>query len=221
LQDPTIELRDSSRTLVGRNDNWRTTELGGAIGEDQANEIKASTVAPTEGSEAAIIATLDPGAYTAITRGADGGVGIALVELYDLAPSASARLANISTRGQVGIGDDVLIGGIILGGTELSEVLLRAIGPSLADAGVSDTLGDPTLELHDGNGELIVINDNWKDTQRDEIEATGIPPSRDQEAAILTVLQPGNYTAIVRGVNGTFGIALVEAYALHQSNTPR
>ncbi len=216
LVDPVVELRDGLGTLIARNDNWRTTEIGGAIGGDQAGDIEGSTIAPTSEAESAFIATLDPGAYTAIVRGAAGGTGIALVEMYDLDPTSPARLANISTRGRVGTDDDVMIGGIILGGTGLSEVLLRAIGPSLSTAGVSGELLDPILELHDGNGALIVTNDDWKDIQREEIEATTLAPSNDKEAAILTALGPGNYTAIVKGVNDTTGIAVVEAYALRK-----
>jgi uncharacterized delta-60 repeat protein len=216
LVDPVVELRDGLGTLIARNDNWRTTEIGGAIGGDQVGDIEGSTIAPTSEAESAFIATLDPGAYTAIVRGAAGGTGIALVEMYDLDPTSPARLANISTRGRVGTDDDVMIGGIILGGTGLSEVLLRAIGPSLSTAGVSGELLDPILELHDGNGALIVTNDDWKDIQREEIEATTLAPSNDKEAAILTALGPGNYTAIVKGVNDTTGIAVVEAYALRK-----
>ena len=216
LADPVVELRDGVGSLIARNDNWRTTEIGGAIGGDQVGDIEGSTIAPTSEAESAFIATLDPGAYTGIVRGAAGGTGIALVEMYDLDPTSPARLANISTRGRVGTDDDVMIGGIILGGTGLSEVLLRAIGPSLSTAGVSGELLDPILELHDGNGALIVTNDDWKDIQREEIEATTLAPSNDKEAAILTALGPGNYTAIVKGVNDTTGIAVVEAYALRK-----
>jgi uncharacterized delta-60 repeat protein len=213
LLDPTLELYDS-RTLIARNNDWRVTQVGGVIGGDQREEIEQSTIAPLNAAESAIIATLDPGVYTAIVRGVNNGTGIGLVELYDLDPSATARLANISTRGRVGIGDDVIIGGITLGGTELSKVVLRAIGPSLSTAGVTDPLADPTLALHNGNGAQIVTNDDWKDIQQGEIEATGLAPSNDKEAAILAVIAPGSYTAIVRGTNNGMGIAVVEAFAL-------
>jgi uncharacterized delta-60 repeat protein len=216
LSDPVVELRDGRGTLIARNDNWRTTEIGGAINDDQVADIEGSTIAPTNDAESAFIATLDPGPYTATVRGATGGTGIALVEMYDLDASSPARLANISTRGRVGIHDDVMIGGIILGGTELSDVLLRAIGPSLSISGVSGELADPFMELHDSNGALIVINDDWKDIQRAEIEATGLAPSNDNEAAILTALRPGNYTAVVKGVDDTIGVAVVEAFALRK-----
>ncbi|MEY2497601.1 MAG: hypothetical protein QOD12_1157 [Verrucomicrobiota bacterium] len=136
--------------------------------------------------------------------------------MYDLDATSPARLANISTRGRVGLHDDVMIGGIIMGGSELSEVLLRAIGPSLTGAGVIGEIADPILELHDGNGALIVTNDDWKDIQQEEIEATALAPSNDKEAAILASLKPGNYTAIVKGVNDTTGIAVVEAFALRK-----
>lgn len=216
LLDPVVELRDGRGTLIARNDNWRTTEIGGAIGGDQVAEIEGSTIAPRHEAESAFIATLDPGPYTAIVRGAGDKTGIGLVEMYDLDASSPARLANISTRGQVGTRDDVMIGGIILGGTELSEVLLRAIGPSLSSAGVGGALADPIMGLHDGNGTLIVTNNDWKDIQRAEIEATTLAPSHDKEAAILTALSPGNYTAVVKGVNDTTGVAIVEAFALRQ-----
>jgi hypothetical protein len=125
-----------------------------------------------------------------------------------------AQALNISTRSFVQTGDDVLIGGFILSGPAPTKVIVRAIGPSLAAAGVSDALQDPILELHDGTGATVATNDNWKDTQQTEIEMTGIPPSDDRESAIVATLVPGNYTAIVRGVNDTTGVALVEVYNL-------
>jgi hypothetical protein len=128
------------------------------------------------------------------------------------------ELANISTRGKVETGDDVLIGGIIVVGSDPQKVIVRAIGPSLGDAGVVGALQDPTLELHNSNGILIASNDNWRDTQEAEIIATGVPPTSDLESAVVATLQAspsGNgYTAIVRGANGTTGVALVEVYAL-------
>ena len=151
-------------------------------------------------------------AYTAIVRGAADGTGIGVVEAYDLNQAVDSKLANISTRGFVQTGDDVLIGGIIVLGQSPLRVIVRAIGPSLPIPGV---LADPTLELHDGNGALIVANDNWRDTQEAEIIATGIPPTNDLESAIVQNLSPGNYTAIVRGSGGATGVAVVEAYALN------
>jgi len=140
-----------------------------------------------------------------------------LVEVYDLDQSAGSKLANISTRGFVDTGDNVMIGGFIAGpaDTGATNVLIRAIGPSLINAGIQDALQDPVLELHDGSGTTIATNNNWKDTQQAEIEATTIPPTDDRESAMVQTLAPGNYTAIVRGMNDTTGVGLVEVYNLN------
>lgn len=201
LADPTLELNGNG--LVVSNDNWRDT---------QETEIAASGLAPSEDLESAIIATLDPGAYTAIVRGVGGVTGVGLVETYDL-DAAAGSLANISTRGFVETGDNVLIGGFIVGGGEAS-VLVRAIGPSLTAFGVPGALQDPTLELHDGSGTALMTNDDWKETQQAEIEAQGLAPGDDRESAILALLPPGGYTAIVRGASDTTGVGLVEVYHL-------
>ena len=202
LLNPFLELHDSSGALIVSNDNWRT---------DQEQEIIATGLAPSNDNESAIVMTLDPGSYTAIVRGANGGTGIALVEVYDLDQLVDSKLANISTRGLVETGDNVLIGGFIVLGDNAANALLRAIGPSLPVAG---SLADPTLELHDSNGTTLTSNDNWRSDQESEILATGLPPANDAESAILTTLSPGSYTAIVRGANNTTGIALVEVYQL-------
>jgi len=129
--------------------------------------------------------------------------------------SANAQLANISTRGMVQMGDNVMIGGFIIRGDMPPTAVVRAIGPSLAQHGISNPLGDPTLELHDHNGTLIAYNDNWMSaSNRQAIINSGLAPSNNLESAILITLSPGNYTAIVRGAGGTTGIALVEAYVL-------
>jgi len=205
LADPTLELHDSSGGLIMSNDNWRDTQEG---------EIIATGIPPSNDLESAIVATLPAksSAYTAIVRGANNGTGIGVVEAYDLNQAVDSKLANISTRGFVQTGDDVLIGGIIVLGQSQLRVIVRAIGPSLPIPGA---LADPTLELHDGNGALIVANDNWRDTQAAEIIATGIPPTNDLESAIVRNLSPGNYTAIVRGSGGATGVAVVEAYNLN------
>ena len=150
-----------------------------------------------------------------VVRGQGGTTGVGLFEVYDLDRTANSQLANVSTRGFVDAGDNVMVGGIIIVGNDPARVLLRAIGPSLANLGVANTLSDPTIELHDGNGAAIATNDNWRTDQEAEIIATGIPPSNDQESAILRDLVPGNYTAIVRGMNNATGVALVEAYELN------
>jgi hypothetical protein len=205
LADPVLELRNSSGGLIASNDNWRS---------DQQAEIIATTIPPSNDLESAIVETLpaNGSAYTAIVRGANNGTGIGVVEAYDLNRSVDSKLANVSTRGFVQTGDNVLIGGLIVQGQHSLRVIVRAIAPSLNLAG---KLADPTLELHDGNGALIASNDNWRSDQEAEIIATFIPPSNDLESAIVRNFTAGNYTAIVRGVNGNTGVALVEAYGLN------
>lgn len=205
LADPTLTLYNSNHAVVAQNDNWRDT---------QEAEIEATGLAPHNNLESAIVATLAPGTYTAIVSGKNGGTGNALAEVYDLDSAGPSVLANLSTRGFVGTGDDVLIGGLIIAGDEPPLVVLRAIGPSLSSQGVAQPLQDPNIELHDQNGALIASNDNWKDTQPTAIKATLLAPSDNREAVIVASLVAGNYTAIVRGNNGTTGVALVEGYRL-------
>ena len=212
LADPRVSLRDSSGAAIAQNDNWRTTQIGGVITSDQAAAIEASGIAPKNDAESAMIVTLAPGRYTAIVEGAGGGT--ALVEMYDLDDNTTTRVANISTRGDVATGDNVLICGAILGGPHPTEVLVRALGPSLIDSGVTGALQDPTLTLHNANGFLVGSNQDWKDNEQQYIRSTGAEPPDDREAAIVSVLYPGNYTAVVRGKNNTTGIALVEFYSL-------
>jgi hypothetical protein len=150
-------------------------------------------------------------AYTVVLRGAPGAAGVGVVEIYDLDRTVGSELANISSRGSVATGENVLIGGFIVGGTEAQKVIVRAIGPSLSLAG---KLADPELELYDGNGMLLQSNDNWRRDQEAEIIATLLPPTDDNESAIVRTLGQGAYTAIVRGRDGTTGVALVEVYAL-------
>lgn len=206
LADPILELHEPGNIVV-TNDNWKTT---------QQAAIQAAGIAPKNDRESAIVATLAPGSYTAIVRGKNNGIGVGLVEAYDLDQAAASQLGNISTRGFVDTGDNVMIGGIIVGptGAPSGKMLIRAIGPSLASFGIAGPLADPTLELHNGNGVLTASNDNWKTSQQALIQATGIPPTNDKESAILATLAPGNYTAIVRGKNNTTGVALVEVYSL-------
>ena len=207
LEDPVLELHLPDGTIM-TNDDWRS---------DQETEIEATGIAPTDDRESAIIATLEPGPYTAILRGKDGGVGIAMVEAYDLElPDLSRNeLANISTRGFVDEAEDnCMIGGFIIDPVQSARILVRAIGPTLANASipVPNPLQDPVLELHDGQGNVIGSNDDWADTAESEISATGIAPQDPRESAILANLMGGGYTAIVRGKEGTVGVALVEVY---------
>jgi len=206
LSDPILELRDSSGGLIRANDNWRS---------DQEAEIIASGIPPSNDSESAMVETLpaNGSAYTAIVRGANNGTGVGLVEVYDQDQSLNSNLANISTRGLVQTDDDAMIAGTIILGQPSLRILVRAIGPSLP---VEGKLADPTLELRDGNGALIRANDNWRSDQEAEIIATTIPPTNDLESALVETL-PANsaaYTAIVRGSNGTTGVALIEIYGL-------
>jgi len=207
LANPTLELRSSSGALLDQNDDWKLSPNKQAIID--------SGIPPTDDLESAIVATLpaNGAAYTAIVRGVNNGTGIGLVEAYDLDTSANSKLANISTRGLVQTGDNVLIAGTIVVGQSSQKVIVLAIGPSLSIAG---KLADPTLELRDGNGGLLEANDNWVDSPNKQaiIDST-IPPTNDAESAIVRTLSPANYTAIVRGVNNTTGIAVVEVYALN------
>ena len=209
LSDPTLELHQGSMTLT-TNDNWKTRPDG----TSQQADIEATTIPPTNDSESAILAMLSPGAYTAILSGKNGGEGVGLVEVYDLGQGANSRPANISTRGFVDTGDNVMIGGFILSAGS-AEVIVRAIGPSLTSFGVAGALQDPTLELHDANGVLIQSNDNWRSDQEAEIIATNLPPSNDSESAIVLTLTSGAYTAIVRGKDDTTGVGLVEVYQVN------
>jgi len=214
LQDPVLELHDGTGAIIATNDNWRSTQIGGLLDSGQSVDIQASTVAPPNDAESAIVATLNPGAYTAVVRGANNTTGIAVVEAYDLDVDHSSKLANISTRGFVQTGDNVMIGGFILGdGIGASRVVVRGIGPSLSAFGIANPLSDPMLELHDSNGALIDSNDDWR-TNQALIQPTGLQPSNDAESALL-LSNPalGAYTAILRGKNNGTGVGVVEVYS--------
>jgi hypothetical protein len=206
LQDPVLTLNDSNNNVIAENDNWRDSP------DQQA--IQASSLAPTDDREAAIIRTLDPGAYTAIVTGKNGAQGVGLVEIYDIDGASDPRLGNLSTRAFVGENDNVLIGGFIAsastGGN--ADGVLRGLGPSLTARGVNGALQDPTIELFDANGNSTDFNDNWKDSDgRNRIESSGFAPSDDREAVLFGSFPPGLYTAIVRG-KGETGVGLVEIY---------
>jgi hypothetical protein len=204
LDDPTLELHDGTGALVTSNDDWKDSP--------ERSQIEAANLAPGDDRESVILRTLNPGAYTAVVRGKNNTTGIGVVEAYDLDPTNNSKMANLSTRGFVETGDNILIGGFITGNRNGNiNVLVRAIGPSLAGL-VPNPLSDPTLELHDGNGTIMATNDNWQDTQQTDIQQTGIPPTDPHESAILAQLPPGNFTAIVRGVGTATGNSLVEVY---------
>ncbi|PZR75451.1 MAG: hypothetical protein DLM73_05325 [Chthoniobacterales bacterium] len=201
ISDPLLELHNPDGSVV-INDNWQ---------QGDTSQIPAG-FAPSDPRESVVVATLGPGNYTAILKGAHGETGVGLAEVYDLDSASAAQLGNIATRGFVNTGDNVLIGGFIIGGTEPAKVVVRAIAPSLASI-LPGVLKATTLELHDANGSVI-SNEGWRNTQESEILATQLQPANDNEAAILATLVPGNYTAIVRGKDDTTGIAVVEAYNL-------
>ena len=197
-----------------------TTQIGGVITADQRQEIENSGFAPGNSAESAIIATLAPGNYTAVVQDVSGTTGVGIVEVFDLAPNVSARLANISTRGFVQTGDNVMIGGIIIV-NQPTKVIVLARGPSLAGL-VSSPLPNPTLELHDQTN-LIARNDDWETTQiggvvmadqKEGIQNSGFAPSNSAESAMIVTLQPGAYTAIVSDANNASGIGIVEFYVL-------
>ncbi|PZR73733.1 MAG: hypothetical protein DLM73_10275 [Chthoniobacterales bacterium] len=205
LGDPVLDLYDGGGNLLQSNDNWQET---------QAQSLRDLHLAPTNDSESAILRSLAPGAYTVALRGQNSGSGVGLVEVYDLQESAQSKLGNISTRGLVGVGENVMIGGTIVTGPESARVVFRGLGPSLAAAGIANPISDPQLELFNANGNKIAANNNWKESQPGAIALTGLAPTNDLESAILIDLPPGNYTAVVSQASGALGVALVEAYHL-------
>jgi hypothetical protein len=208
LADPTLDLHDASGALLFENDNWQDNPA-------QAAQLTTMGLAPQDSNESAIVATLLPGAYTAVMAGKNGGTGIGLVEVYDADSAAASQLANISTRGFVQTGDNVMIGGFILGGSNQNTgVVVRGIGPSLAQFGLSNLLADPTLELRDGNGMLLIANDNWQDDPASaaQLTARGLAPQNLLESGIFASLPPGAFTAILAGKTNGTGIGLIEIY---------
>lgn len=204
MANPILELHDSTGATIATNDDWQTGT--------QASQISATGLAPKNSLESAIVATLSPGNYTAIVRGVNNTTGMALVEAYEL-DSTTTRFVNVSTRGHVGVGSNVLIGGFIITGSQSKPAAIRAIGPSLAAFGLAGAMADPTLEIHDSSGATIASNDDWQDGgQASEVSAAGVAPKNTLESVVLATLPPGNYTAIVKGYNGGTGIGMVEVY---------
>jgi hypothetical protein len=211
LADPVLELHIGG--TVATNDDWKVTSGGSS----QQTEIEATGIPPTNDLESALVRTLSPGPYTAVMRGNGDGTGIGLVEVYDLSQASASLLANISSRGFVDINDNVMIGGFIAGPADRgnARVVIRALGPSLSNSGVPNTLQNPTLELFDANGGPIASNDDWQNGPGSSgVAAAGLAPSDTRESAIFITITPGQYTAIVRGVGGTTGVGLVEVYNL-------
>lgn len=207
LADPVLTLFDSAGRAIATNDDWESAL--------NADLITASGLAPSDSAESATLRNLAPGAYTFVVTGKDSTPGIGLVEAYGLSPLADSRLANLSTRGSVGTGDDVLISGFIVGDVDSNTLVIRALGPSLGSAGVNVPLSDPMLTVYDSNGAAIASNDNWRDDiSAADIEQNGLAPSDDAEAATILHLPAGSYTTIVRGATAESGVGLVEVYDL-------
>ena len=204
----TLDLYDASNQHLATNTGWTTSA--------DASAITASGLPPGDPRESAIIQILAPGAYTAIVSGPGGATGITLVEMFDLDRSNfNVRPINVSTRGRVLSGDDVMIGGFVIGGNRPRRVIARALGPTLAARGIKQFLANPQLALYDSTGAEMYVNDDWRSSdQAAAIIASTRQPADDRESAIIVTLAPGAYTAIVRGVGGATGIALVEVYDL-------
>jgi cytochrome c peroxidase len=207
LLDPVLELRGADGALLFQNDNWK---------DDQRTQIEGTIFQPTDDRESVIVASLPPGAYTATLTGKSQTTGIGLIEIYDRDQTADSELQNISTRGFVGAQSNVLIGGFILGGNNNARVAVRGLGPSLSQFGLTNLLADPTLELHDANGAILIANDNWTDdsTTANFLSANGLALADSQESAIVASLPAGQFTAILAGKNGGTGIGTIEVYNL-------
>jgi hypothetical protein len=207
LLDPTLEVHLADGSII-TNDDWKTS---------QQSEIEATNLAPVNDKESAIVATFPPGAHTAILKSADPNTGTAVIEAYDLEALTPTVLANISTRGFVGSGNDALIGGFILGGTAGSpHIVIRGLGPSLMSAGVSDALVDPTITIVNQNGVTVASNDNWQDDSSGAaaISASGFAPTSSAESAVVLQLPPASYTTILGSKTGVSGVGLIEIYNL-------
>jgi hypothetical protein len=209
LSDPILRLFGPSGSPIAVNDNWQDT---------QGTEIQQTGLAPQDQRESAIIATLPPANYTASVAAATGNNGVGLVEIYDLNSGANARLGNISTRGSVQTAENVMIGGFVLGGSSINpaRIVVRALGPSLQSSGIANPLSNPTLQLFDSNGQIVINNDNWQDvpSQAAQLQALNLAPPNAAESAVVAMLPPGLYTAVVAGRNGETGIGLIEVYGV-------
>jgi hypothetical protein len=210
LADPVLALHGSNGATLYQNDNWQDDPT-------QSTQISAAGLALQDPRESGIAVTLSPGPYTAILTGKNQTTGVGLVEIYDTSSAADSQLGNISTRGFVQTGGNVMIGGFILGGaTGNTRMAIRGIGPSLSQSGLSNVLANPTLELHDSSGTTLISNDNWQDdpTSAAALSANGLALQNNLESGIFITLPPGSFTVILAGQNSGTGIGLVEVYNL-------
>lgn len=211
LEDPVLTVKDANNNIVATNDDW--------FNDSNASTIASYHLDPPNSIESAVIVTLNPGSYTFLpepysSTSQTPRTGIGLVEVYDL-HRTSSRLGNLSTRGQVQTGDNILIGGVIVGGSQPKQIAVRALGPTLTGRGVANALSDPTLDVRDASGNLIASNDNWQQgPDAATLQSKGLAPANASESAVIVTVAPGSYTAQVRGVNGTTGVALVELFDL-------
>lgn len=204
LLDPMLELHGPDGFATLTNDDWQQAS--------NASDIPQA-LQPKDQAESAILVTLDPGAYTAIVRGKSNTNGIALVEIYDVSSDSPSQLANLSTRALVQTDDKVMIGGFIVGGT--TNVVVRALGPSLADFNVPNPLANPVMYVRTKDGTLVKSNDDWQDdSNASQVSENGLAPANDLESALYLTVPPGEYTAIVSGAGGESGVGLVEVYHL-------
>lgn len=207
LADPLLVLFQGP-SPIAQNDSWLTNSAA------NIQTIQNAGLAPGDPRECALVQTLAPGAYTAQVLGVGGTSGAALLEVYDLDSTIPSTLINLSTRAKVQTGNDIAIVGFAIRGAP-KKVLIRGIGPSLASQNVPGVLADPTLQLIDLNNQILATNDNWQSGTAQntaDIQATGFAPTNPLESAILIILPEGNYTGLLRGVNSTIGVGLVEVY---------
>ena len=211
VADPSLTVHDASGAMIATNDDWQS--------DPGASQIEAEGLAPSDPAESATIQTLTPGAYTFVVSGKSLMPGIGLVEVYDLSPLANSKLANLSTRGAVGTGDNVLISGFIVGDVASDTLVVRAIGPSLASSGITAPLDDPELIVFDANGSAIASNGNWQDDpSATDIMGNGLAPTNALEAATLLHLPAGAYTTIASGASAATGTGLIEFFDLEAAS---
>jgi Fibronectin type III domain len=212
LPDPVIEILDARGKVIASNDGWRNTQAALFLAGARYHSLQ-----PGSSAEPAIAVTLPAGAYTAVVHGKNNTQGIALAEIYDLSGGNDSKLSNISTRALVGRNDNVLIGGLTVTGSSGLKVVIRALGPSLARYGITNSLANPAMSLYNGNGTLVRSTDNWTENsaQANQLMTSGYAPTDPREPAMMMLLSGGTYTAVIKGQNNTVGVALFDAHTLN------